>query len=149
MRNLIPIGKKGDLGFLGEFELDRIFEDFFKRSFPVKIFSKDIVPLIDVYEKDNRVIVKAELAGMKPEEVDISVDGNLLTISGEKKQENEVKEKDYYRLERSYGSFQRAVELPTGIKADQAKASYKNGILQIELPKSEDSRKKKIKIEVR
>ena len=149
MRNLLPIRRNRDLSLFGEFDLDRIFEDFFKKPFQLSLFSREIVPLVDLYEKGNKVIVRAELPGIKPEEVDLSVDGNLLTIRGEKKQENEVKEKDYYRLERSYGSFQRTVELPAQVKADEARATYKDGVLEIELTKTEEAKKKKIKINVK
>ena len=148
MRNLLPIRRNRDLGLFGELDLDRIFEDFFRRPFTLSLFSREIVPLVDLYEKNNKIEVKAELPGIKPEEVDLSVDGNLLTIRGEKRQENEVKEKDYYRLERSYGSFQRTVELPAAVKANEAKATYKNGVLEIELPKTEEEKKKKVKIDV-
>lgn len=149
MRNLLPIRRNRDLSLFGEFDLDRIFEDFFRRPFALSLFSREIVPLVDLYEKGNKVIVRAELPGIKPEEVDLSVDGNLLTIRGEKKQENEVKEKDYYRFERSYGSFQRTVELPAQVKADEAKATYKDGVLEIELTKTEEVKKKKIKINIK
>jgi len=149
MRNLLPIRRNRDLSLFGEFDLDRIFEDFFRRPFALSLFSREIVPLVDLYEKGNKVIVRAELPGIKPEEVDLSVDGNLLTIRGEKKQENEVKEKDYYRFERSYGSFQRTVELPAQVKADEAKAAYKDGVLEIELTKTEEVKKKKIKINIK
>lgn len=149
MRNLLPIKRNRDLTLFGEFGLGGIFEDFFKTSFPSSLFSHPVVPALDVYEKANKVIVKTELPGVKPEEVDLSVDGDLLIIRGEKKRENEVKEGDYHRTERSYGSFQRAVKLPSGVKADEAKATYKNGVLEIELEKSQEDRKKKIKIDVK
>lgn len=148
MRNL-PIRKDRGLRLFGEWDLDSIFEDFFRRPILLDPLSRDIVPRIDLYEKDNKVIVKAELPGVEPEKVDLSVDGNLLTIRGEKKQENEVKEKDYYRLERSYGSFERAVELPAAVNADETKATYRKGVLEIELPKVEEEKKKKIRINVK
>ncbi len=147
MRNL-PMRGNRHLGFLAEFDPDRIFEDFFREPFSLDLFSRDVFPPIDLYEKDNKVVVKAEIPGIEPEKLDLSVDGNLLTIRGEKKQENEVKEKDHYRLERSYGSFERTVELPATVSADQAKASYVKGVLRVELPKVEEEKKKKIKVDV-
>ncbi len=148
MRNLVPFKRNRDLSLFGEVDLDRFFEDFFKSPLSLNTFAKGIVPLIDLYEKDDKIIVKAELPGIKAEEIELSIDGNLLNIRGEKKKKDEVKEKDYYRLERSYGFFQRVVELPTEVKASGAKASYKDGLLEVELPKSKEEKKNKIKIEV-
>jgi len=147
MRNLL-IKKDRYMPFFGGFDMERVFDSFFERPFHFNLFSEDRVPLVDLYEKDNKVIVKAELPGIKPEEAEILVDGNLLTIRGEKKQEKEEKKKDYYRLERCYGSFQRIIELPASVNADQAKATYKDGVLELELPKAEEEKKKKIKINV-
>lgn len=131
---------------LFELNLDRFFDDFFKTPFRFNLTSLETLPKVDIYEKDNSVFVKAELPGVKPEEVDISVDGNLLTIQGEKKEESEAKKEDYYSIETHYGKFQRVVELPAEVKAEEAKTDYKNGVLKIELPKAGEERKKKIKI---
>jgi len=105
-------------------------------------------PALDVYETENDIVVKAELPGMKPEDVDISVVGDTLTIKGEKKQEEEIKKENYYRLERSYGSFQRSLRLPVDVKPDKIKATYKDGVLKVTLPKSEEVKPKKIEIKV-
>lgn len=95
-------------------------------------------PAIDVEDKKDRVVVKAELPGMKKEDVKVSVEENYLIIEGEKKEEEEKEEKGYYRRECSYGSFQRAVSLPSNVDTDNVDASYKDGVLKINLPKNEE-----------
>jgi len=128
--------------------IDNLFDQFF----PVPIKSGwgdwENQPAIDIYEKENKVSVKAEIPGVKSEELNVTVDNDLLTISGEKKHENEVKENDYYRLEAVYGRFERTIRLPEGAQAEGAKATYKNGVLKIDLLKSEEAKKKKIKVDV-
>jgi len=123
--------------------LDRFFEWPFKAG--IKGFGS--IPAVDVYEKRGKVMVKAEVAGIEPEDVKLALDGKNLTIRGEKKTENEVKREDYYQVESLYGTFQRTVELPWEVKADSAKAAYKDGVLNIELDKSDSPGKKEIKIE--
>jgi HSP20 family protein len=106
------------------------------------------VPAIDVYEDKDEVKVKAEVPGMEEKDIDLSLEGNILTLRGEKKFENEVKEEDYYRVERSFGKFQRSLELPSDVDANAVKATYKNGVLEIRLPKKEEIKPKQVKIEV-
>ena len=120
-------------------EMDRLFDDFFRRGGLMR-------PSVDVVETDDTVVVKAELPGMEPKDVDISVSGDKLTIKGERKAEKEEKGKTFYRMERCYGSFCRTVELPVSVEADKAKADYKNGVLEITLPKTEQVKAKKIPI---
>ncbi|MBN3039481.1 MAG: Hsp20/alpha crystallin family protein [Candidatus Omnitrophica bacterium] len=133
----------------GLVRIDNLFDDFFKAPIKWGLTGFETLPAVDIYEKGNSVVVKAEIPGVKSEELDIAVDDGLLTISGEKKQENEVKEKDYYRLESAYGRFERTIRLPSEVKAENAKATYKDGVLKVELPKSEESKKKKINIDVK
>jgi HSP20 family protein len=92
--------------------------------------------------------VKAEVPGLEPKDIDISLSDGLLTIKGEKKQEREEKEENYHLVERSYGSFARSIRLPNEVQSDKIDASYKNGVLKIVLPKSEEAKKKEIKIKV-
>ncbi|MDD5555843.1 MAG: Hsp20/alpha crystallin family protein [bacterium] len=106
-------------------------------------------PALDIYEDKESIVVKADLPGMKEEDVDISIQGNTLTLRGERKQESEVKEKDFYRCERYYGSFQRCLELPFPVDQGKVKASYKGGVLEVRLPKAEEAKEKKIRIEVK
>ncbi len=144
---LIRRNRKRD-SLLDLVNLDSVFDDFFRSPLKFSLAPYITSPSVDVFEKGNDIVVKAELPGAKPEEIDISVDGKILTVSGEKKQESDVKEDDYYRLERSYGKFQRTLELASEVRGKDARAKYKNGVLEITLPKSETERKKRIKIEV-
>src|SRR5262245_14769030 len=105
-------------------------------------------PAIDIYEDKSSLVVKAEIPGLLKDEIDVSVNGNMLTIKGEKRKEEEVKEKNYYRSERSFGSFVRTLELPTDVHGDKVKATFKDGILEVRLPKTEEAEKKEIKVKV-
>jgi len=108
----------------------------------------DISPSVDVFEEGNEVVVKAELPGMKREDVDVRLSGSMLTIAGEKKSEDTVERKDFLRLERSYGSFSRTLRLPEGIKADSVKAHFVDGVLEVRIPRSESGeRVRRIDIE--
>src|SRR5437868_2566507 len=92
-------------------------------------------PSVDVYEKDGNLVVKAELPGMKKEDIEVTLDRGDLLIRGERKAESEVKEENYYRVERAYGSFYRRIPLPFEVKPDQITATYKDGVLEVRLPK--------------
>jgi HSP20 family protein len=141
-----------------EREFDRLFEDVFRRRWPSLWHPErwlprrmlDVqVPAVDIYEDKDEVVVKAELPGMVKDEVEVNLSGSTLTIKGEKKKQEEVKDHDYYRCERSYGSFTRSFELPTEVKVDAVAASFKDGILEIRLPKTEEGKKKQVKVEVK
>jgi HSP20 family protein len=106
------------------------------------------VPALDIYEDKDHVIVKAEMPGMEEKDIDINLERNTLTIRGEKKFESEVKEEDYFHVERSFGKFQRSLELPSGVDSSAVKAIYKNGVLEIRLPIMEEVKPKQIKVEV-
>jgi len=105
-------------------------------------------PSIDVSETKNDVVVKAELPGIDPKDIDLSLSDGHLIIKGEKRQEKEEKDEDYHFIGRSYGSFIRSVHLPKEVKHDKVSASYKDGVLKIVLPKSESAKMKEIKIKV-
>jgi HSP20 family protein len=106
-------------------------------------------PAIDLYEDKDNVIVKAELPGMKKEDIDVSLHEGTLMISGERKSEQEYREGESYRSERFYGRFQRSVLLPSPVSADKVNASYKDGILTITLPKSEEAKPKQIEVNIK
>lgn len=106
-------------------------------------------PSVEMYEKEDKFIVRTELPGMKKEEFDISVLGNTLTIKGERKAESEVKEEDYYRCELCYGKFSRSVALPAAVEAKKVEANYENGILEVTLPKAEEAKAKKVEVKVK
>ncbi len=117
-------------------EIDRLFEDFFpvKSSERRDYLSEVWAPAIDIYETKDDVVVKAELPGMSKEDIKINIVDNSLIIEGEKKQEKEVKEENYYRVERRYGAFRRVVEIPVPVKTENVEATYKDGVLEIKLP---------------
>ncbi|BAT72247.1 HSP20 family protein [Thermosulfidibacter takaii ABI70S6] len=132
-------------------EIDRMFDEFFSEErFPALFGTQEgfVFPALDVYDEDDKIIVKAELPGVSKDDIEIVVRDNELTIKGEKKKEEEVKEENYYYSERSFGKFVRTIRLPVEIKADEVKARFKNGILEIELPKVEEARPKEIKVQV-
>ena len=106
-------------------------------------------PAADVYQDKDNVIVTAEVPGLAEKDVDLSITGNTLTLKGEKKHESEVKEESYHRVERSYGSFQRVIELPVEVNAEKAKAKLTNGVLTVTLPKSEAVKPKQITVDVK
>ena len=107
------------------------------------------MPGVEVYEKADKFVVRTELPGMKKEEIDVSVVGDTLTISGERKAESEVKEEDYHRCELCYGKFSRSVGLPAAVNAAKVDASYEDGILEITLPKVEAAKPKKVAVKAR
>jgi HSP20 family protein len=130
-------------------EMNRLFEDIFgHRPARVHWTNGDWNPSVDVTEDKESVVVKAEMPGMKKDDVKISVQDNVLTLKGEKKQEKEEKEADYHRIERSYGSFCRSFQLPTAVRTDRIKANYKDGVLSVTLPKTEEVKPKEIPISI-
>jgi HSP20 family protein len=127
------------------------FENFDKllENFPSVVGrGQGLVPAIDVYDTKDAVVIETALPGVNAEDVKLDVENGILTISGSSERKTEVDEKDYYRKEIRAGSFMRQVALPSGVKEDQAKASFKDGILKIEMPKTEQIKSKTIKIDV-
>ena len=132
------------------------FEDFWGRPFPrlwrpgfarLRAISLQ-APTLDVYEQKDDVIVKAEIPGLTKDDIDITLEGNFLTIKGEKKKEEEVKDDDYYRCERTYGAFSRTVELPVAVQTDKVNAAFKDGVLEIRMPKTEEAKKNVVKVKI-
>ena len=103
-------------------------------------------PAVDLYEKDDHFVIKAELPGVDKKDIAIDLKDRVLTLSGERSSENEVKEENYYRRERSYGKFQRSFTLPADVDSDKIKAEFKDGLLQIEVPKPEKQKPKQVTI---
>ena len=106
-------------------------------------------PAVDVFENKDSVVVKAELPGVDPKEVEISMEDGTLYLKGERKSESEDQRDGYHRLERSYGSFARAFTLPDSVDPEKVSAEYKDGLLSVTLPKREESKPKKVKIAVK
>lgn len=132
-------------------EINRMFDGFFRGGIQDdgSLFPSVWTPAVDVAEHDNEYLVKVELPGVSKDDVKITMQDNVLTIRGEKKQEKETKESNFHRVERSYGSFQRSFTLPTTVKNDRIEASYRDGILTITLPKAEEAKPKQIEVKVR
>lgn len=139
-----------------EREMDRMMEDFFGRRFlprwPERWFRTEGLqlhaPAVDVFEEKDEIVVKAEIPGIEKDSIEVNLSDHILTIKGEKKQEEEVKEENYYRSERSYGSFVRTLELPKDVQADKVKATFKNGVLEVRMPKTEQAKAREIKVKV-
>lgn len=128
--------------------MDRLFEDSFVRPAGLAAPVMSEVAL-DMYETDSDVVIKAELPGVKPEEVDVSITEDVLTIKGEHKEEKEEKEPNYYRRELRYGSFSRSVRLPAAVNTDKAEAEFENGLLTLTVPKAEEVKPRQIKVKTR
>jgi HSP20 family protein len=153
LKSLIPVGRERSLaGTSSPFmslqrEIDRLFDDF-ARGFPS--FSGNgagtLVPSMDVTETDKEIEITAELPGLEEKDVQVNVADNLLTIRGEKQAEKEQKDKNYRLVERSYGSFERTLELPEGVNADAIKANISKGVLRVTVPKPAPAQAKKIDV---
>ena len=124
--------------------MDHLFDDAFTR--PLTLRDGWSAPAIDMYQTDDEIVVKASLPGVKADEVQINITGEILTIKGETKQVEEKKDKAWHMREQRWGTFERAIALPTEVTADKAKAEFENGILTITLPKAEEVKPKIINI---
>jgi HSP20 family protein len=146
IRNLVPFGKKSlpakredenPFAILRQ-EMDAMFDNFF-RSFDMEPFESRLgafTPKVDVVESDKEMKITAELPGIDEKDIDVSLQNDMLTIKGEKKEETEDKGKDYYRMERSYGSFSKTIALPIEVETDKVEARFKKGVLSITIPKT-------------
>ena len=143
---LVPAHRRGrgSLSRLHD-EMDDLIGGFFG-DWDIPFWPRRQWPAIDIADSENELVVKAELPGCKADDIDISVHGNTLTISGEKKQQEEKKEKGYYHIERSYGSFRRDLTLPSDVDAEKVQASCKDGVLTVTMPKVEKAKAVKIKV---
>lgn len=139
-----------------ERDMERMMDDFFGRRmrpwWPERWLRAEAAeitaPPLDLYEEKGDIVVKAELPGIEKDNIEVNLTNHHLSIKGEKKKEEEVKEENYYRSERSYGSFLRTIELPADVQPDKIKASFKQGILEVRLPKTEEAKGKEIKVKV-
>ena len=139
-------------------DMERRFDDFFKRPFSSfglswwprlrLLEAEEVSPSVDIFEEADDVVVKAELPGVKKEDLDLTLTGNTISISGEKKKEEKVEKKNYYRFEQSYGSFCRSLNLPKEVQTDKAKSRFKDGVLEIRIPKTEEAKKKETKLKI-
>ena len=130
-------------------DFDRLFRDAFSSQHgETELSTRSWAPPVDIYETEEAIVLKAELPGVDPKDVEVRVEDNTLFLKGERKFEKEVKEQNYHRVERSYGSFARSFSLPNSISADKVKAEFKDGLLTLTMPKREEAKPKTIKIDV-
>ena len=145
LRNLVT----NDPFYMFQNRFNRMFDfpfaPFAEETFPLTNW----VPACDIYETDKEIVLKAEVPGLKKEDVFVSIENNLLTIRGERKFEGEVKREDYHRVERSYGEFLRSFTLPAFIDANKILAEFKDGLLWVFLPKREEAKPKQIEVKVK
>ncbi len=129
--------------------LNRLFNETFSRAFGEEPGAAGTwTPAVDIYENDNNLVLKAELPGVDPKDVEVRVEDNTLYLKGERRFEKEVKEEHYHRIERAYGSFTRSFALPGSVSAEKVDAQYKDGVLTVTMPKREEAKPKTIKINV-
>ncbi|MEX2490969.1 MAG: Hsp20/alpha crystallin family protein [Nitrospirales bacterium] len=167
-KEVVPVQKR-EVGRRGEFErmfdqVDQMMSEWWSRpfsglmpSFPSQLRPSRALmgePLrvrisaVDVFEEPEEVIMKAEIPGLAKEDLKIDLSDSILTISGEKKKEEDVKEEDYTYSERSYGTFSRSLQLPCAVKADKVKATFKNGVLEVKLPKTDEAKKRRVTVNI-
>ncbi len=144
---LVPWKPFREIGTLRK-EMDSLLNRFFAKSPLAEAWGEEWAPSMDIKESASSIVVQAELPGMEVKDLDISLTENVLTIKGEKKKEEESKEEHHYFSERYYGMFQRSFRLPSSVQADKVEASFEKGVLKIVLPKTEEARRKEIKIKV-
>jgi HSP20 family protein len=130
--------------------INRLFEDAFPRS---RDIDDDVSmcawrPAVDIYETENGLVLKAELPGVKKEDVSVEIKDNILTLKGERIEDKRVDEENYYRRERCFGTFQRSFNLEQNIQPDKIKAKFKNGVLEVEIPRPEEEKPKKVSVSV-
>jgi len=134
-----------------EREMERFMDGFFGRPYRRFRFSEPAVlsPEIEMYDQKDEIVVRAEVPGLTKSDVSVSIDGDVLTIKGERKREKETKEEDYYLSESSYGAFYRNIALPVAVKPDKITAALSDGILEIHLPKAEEAKKNHVTVAVK
>ena len=134
----------------GQRDLDQVFKDAFRPFYgDGELSTRTWAPPVDIFENADNIVLKAELPGVDPKDVEIRVEDNTLYLKGERKFEKEVNEENYHRVERSYGAFARSFSLPNSIAADKVVADYKDGLLTLTMPKREEAKPKTIKIEIK
>jgi HSP20 family protein len=130
--------------------INRIFGEMYSRRPDDDVMSRgEWLPPVDIYENDKQeIVIKAEMPGLKREDIDLRVENNTLTLRGERKRESEVKEDHYHRVERAYGMFSRSFSLPSTVDAGKVSADYKDGVLTVVLPTREEAKPRQIQVQV-
>jgi len=130
--------------------MNQIFEDALSRSRgrDEGLRTGMWTPAVDIYEKNDSVVVKAEIPGVEKDQISVEVKDGILTLRGERKFERDVKEESYHRIERSYGTFMRSFSLPVSVDQEKVKATFRDGVLEVELPKKEQAKPKQVKVDI-
>jgi HSP20 family protein len=128
-------------------QINRVFGDMLERTSEESNLTP-WAPAVDIFETEHELVLKADLPDVNPQDLDIRVENNILTIRGERKFENKVNEENYLRVERAYGSFSRSFSLANSVKSDAIRADYQNGVLTLSIPKREEAKPKQIKVNV-
>ena len=156
-KNPLSIVKKESSSVSPFDDFERRFEEFFRRPFSMMGVpwmqrwserAEEVSPMVDMYEEGGDIVLKAEIPGMKKEDIQVGISDTTVAISGEKKQEEHVEKRDYVHFERSYGSFARVFQLPSEVQTDKVKATFKDGVLEVRMPKTEDAERKTRKVPV-
>ena len=149
------VKKEGILHMLPFSDWDRRIEEIMRNPLSLlkdplmrASITEDVTPWVEIFEDKGDVVVKAELPGIKKEDLDITLTEDTITIAGEKKEEEETKKKDYYRWECSYGSFCRSFTLLSAVQTNKVKTKMKDGVLEVRIPKTEEAKKKEVKVKV-
>ena len=145
---LVPWKPFGELTSLRK-EMENLWNRFLGESPALRTFREDWLPPVDISETEDKLVIKAEMPGLDPKDVDVSISADVLTIKGEKKKKEEEKGEHYHCVETYSGSFQRSFRLPHNVKTDKIEATFDKGVLKITLPKTEEAKKKEVKIRVK
>jgi len=129
-------------------EVNRLFDNFFGRPGGSGPAGRSWAPAVDLYETKDDLVLTMEVPGVRDKDVSVSITGDLLTIKGERGFEHDVKEQQLLHVERAYGKFERMVQLPIPVQADKVKASYRDGVLEVRLPKTDEIKPKEIKVDI-
>jgi HSP20 family protein len=146
MNRLEPFRNFGDI----QSEMNRLFDGLFGEPAAIATAAgpRAWAPAVDMYETRDDLVLSFELPGIREKDVSLSITGDLLTLEGERASNQELKEENYYHLERVSGRFERSVQLPVPVHADRVKAAYRNGVLEVKVPKAEEVKPKEIKIDI-
>jgi HSP20 family protein len=129
-------------------EVNHLFDNFFGRPTGAGTANRSWAPVVDLYETKDDLVLTVEVPGVRDKDVTVSITGDLLTIKGERRFEHDVNEQQLLHVERTYGKFERLVQLPIPVQADKVKASYRDGVLEVRLPKTEEIKPKEIKVDI-
>lgn len=128
-------------------EMNRLFDTFMGRP-AVAATGRSWMPAVDMYETKDDLVLTVEVPGVSEKDVTVSITGDLLTIKGERRWDEEAKNRQYLHVERTFGQFERLIQLPLAVQADKVKATYRDGVLQVTLPKAEELKPREIKIDI-